>query len=74
MDTTAQVTLKEYVEKLINEHDRRYEDRFEAQEKALNLALDNLKNAHVSRNGIVALVILASLSLIGSIVSLITRH
>ena len=34
-----QVSLRDYLERLITEHDRRYSERFEAQEKAIRVAL-----------------------------------
>ena len=45
MDTEAPVSqdgwvsLKDYLERVIVEHDRRYTERFEAQEKAIRVAL-----------------------------------
>ncbi len=34
-----QVSLREFLERLIHENDRRYDERFEAQEKAIRVAL-----------------------------------
>ncbi len=37
--TAEQVSLREFLERLIAENDRRYNERFEAQEKAIRVAL-----------------------------------
>ncbi len=37
--STEQVRLREFLERIIHENDRRYDERFEAQEKALRVAL-----------------------------------
>ncbi len=39
LPATEQVSLREYLERLIEEYDRRYTERFDAQEKAIRVAL-----------------------------------
>lgn len=49
MTEKEMVSLKEFLVELMNERDRRYQQRFQDQEKALDLALTNVKSGGESR-------------------------
>lgn len=50
MTNSEVVTLREYIERLMGESDRRYEQRFAAQETALRTALSGLNEYKAASN------------------------
>ncbi len=46
MNDAESVSLREHIERLLLEQDKRYEQRFQAQEKAVRIALEAVDRSH----------------------------
>ena len=66
-------TLKEYVEVVLREHDRRFEQRFQAQESALKSALD-AKESDTAGNLSKMAITVAAVSGLLALASVFIRH
>ena len=66
-------TLKEHVEVVLKEHDRRFEQRFQAQEQALKSAL-NAKESDASGNLSKLAITVAAVSGLRALASVFVKH